>query len=870
MAFDLYSNAQGAIDAANLTTLAAFGTLEQNALGAARQAEAAIASTMSVFVTTARTAADAGQAAVTRVVETLQGLIVGIRERIVQVVTYVVSGFIQVRSEIIKGLVGAASSFATSLSGLPAAVSSYIASALPSLLAGVASFTSSISSVVSTVSSALSTVFAPLRAITGLGVPALLGLAGLIGAITTITRTTGLAVISASGSVIAAGVRNLTAGITFIFNGIQSGLTAVAGIAKSAWSALATGAKAVWSFAVDIGQFVVNNVQAAIGAFTSLVGTALRLGIAFGQVVAAGSALAAFAGAVWAATSAALTFANAASDLNSRTGFGLGRSAGILDRFGIQGVSAGGVQSVFANQTPFVANLKAQAFGLPSIDSASFGESLARRFGQNAGSVIGQFMNRSMMKVIGIDNPEFQRLASTSPTTQRQNTAFQRQVDSSLGLSPQALDSLTEQIPAALSRLGYLVTKVGQTLVTVALPLIEDALSTITNTLGAQAGGIRGAIESAVRFVFVKVGPMFVEGFSTIVSMTATGVQNLVAWGQWLTQVFPQVLANGMQTVATVLRNFSNNFGQWASAQVQSFTTWLSSLGGGINGIVQAVTSFFADQLEGFASYLVSVASSPGGIKLLAHTVAAGLDAISNVAVKWASGFGTLMANVENFIVDHLGPLATKLGLSHQNPQANAAAASGGLSPTSFTSQVDDFFNNTLLHTGSGLLDQAGLLRQSGVARGNAAQKQLDDFAKGLGESAQSAIDGIVNTGNNAAGFFASPDGSRYLGQGIAEGISGFLSPAVSALESIEPGIRDFASAAQAYKQSLGSESQRNAKFDQMIEATRTVKDAIDRNTAVTRDGLIQVAQGGSLDVTAGVVLSSYSAARAAAIKRLP
>ncbi|RYG54017.1 hypothetical protein EON80_32145, partial [bacterium] len=333
----------------------------------------------------------------------------------------------------------------------------------------------------------------------------------------------------------------------------------VGGVAGS----VARGASATGAWASSNG-----GVLRIIGGFAS---TVLSAGKSLFTLIGVGAVSGVLIKAFLEAAKGAMEFSKGARLLSAQSGLSLDRSAALMRNLSAIGIN----QAPTGNAAIF--GMKAGAFGLPGIGNSDFAARFAERFQSLQGrGVVGQLMAGNMTKSLGLDSPEWLRVATMSPRSIRQQQSYSAGVQKSLGLTPEALRAYSEEIPNFINRLGTLWEGVKMKLASTALPILQSALGGVTSWLAQNASKASGWIEYSVRWLFVKAPLLAMGAVNNLVGITQTVVNGVLGVGEKIVAKLPSMLGGIVQWVADTLRKVAANFAHYSPILVQGVAQGLT------------------------------------------------------------------------------------------------------------------------------------------------------------------------------------------------------------------------------------------------------------------------------------------------------
>ena len=274
--------------------------------------------------------------------------------------------------------------------------------------------------------------------------------------------------------------------------------------------------------------------------------TALRVVVgALAAVLGIGAgALFGFVKTVQSATAEMQQTARKIASIRNTTGRSLGSSAR-----GYFGLRAAGLSSEdasgFLSQAGPQGDARARAYGLPSLTDPNFAAALARK---SAG--MSFYQKQGMLGAIagGEPSPALLQLANTKPASIEREQKFQSRVQGALGVSPEAIRRLSDELPLFQNRLTMFVETIKLKFISRLLPIMERGLEAVTPLLERNSGKIAAAIERG---------------------------------GAWLSNDLPQILANFLTGTALFVRGLAG--------YVKPALTFLDAILNGIASFVDAL-----------------------------------------------------------------------------------------------------------------------------------------------------------------------------------------------------------------------------------------------------------------------------------------
>lgn len=368
---------------------------------------------------------------------------------------------------------------------------------------------------------------------------------GLIKAGVTIVETIGAGVTQALGRSGQGVSKIFSAGVQGGGNLLSTGINAASGII-GAGAGLAGGAVAIGGGLVGagIGGALGLGVGSAPGA---LVGGALGVGAAvilakmvasvasmvsktlgalgeafgkFGEV--AGKVLSGVIDILQDAYQTGQRLAGNVMGMSRGGAYSVGGSYSMIRTFGAFGISAEQTAGMFANSNALTMAPRTAAWGLGgvgadgSLNGESFMTSLRSQFQgfiSQYGAQMGTMIGRTMLRSMGIDNPQMLRAVSTSGGVFNRQMANARE----LSLSPAALRKWDEDISLLQTTIGQFIewakVQIGQEF----LPMFQDGLENLIGFVKDHKDEFIDSVKTVGEWFYVKL-PFFIKtGLKTMI-----------------------------------------------------------------------------------------------------------------------------------------------------------------------------------------------------------------------------------------------------------------------------------------------------------------------------------------------------------------
>lgn len=474
------------------------------------------------------------------------------------------------------------------------------------------------------------------------------------------------------------------------------------------------------------------------GQLMGLGGLLLRFGALLGGVIVGG--LTAFVAAIGAATKAGMEYARAVVDLRNSSGMGMGAAQRATGLFGAFGIGAGALGN--GGQYHGITRMVGGAYGVNPFDPASI-NSRAQSFGSG---FMGHAMRQSMLSGIGQNTPQGQWLANLPQNKVAGQVAFQQNASNSIGIGPDAMRRLAEDLPLVLQRFNILRELLVNRIAAAALPHLEVALTRAADFLSENADTIANGISKAIDILanaFTWIGNFLIQRGP----MIAQAIYSVV---EWLYAKAPHLLIGGLQTLIKA---------------GQGFVEFFANLGHSL-----------ADQLRLFDQ-------SEGYLYAAVKGIAGAFDSVLNTFRWFGAGLASAGALMKSIIAAQVSLL----------PGAGAALKAMGINVPKFENPVTaarDYFN---ANPESNLVGQIPKL-QDGTATDWA--KRLDDGANRMSGASSRYGDGAISFLQDLANKLGPEDQRRADFKAMIEELKkGNLinEKALASAEKTEAGINGFA-----------------------------------------------------------------------------
>lgn len=437
------------------------------------------------------------------------------------------------------------------------------------------------------------------------------------------------------------------------------------------------------------------------GQLMGLGGLLLRFGALLGGVIVGG--LTAFVAAIGAATKAGMEYARGIVNLRNSTGMGMGaaqRAGGLFGAFGV-GADALGNGGQYHGITRMVGG----AYGVNPFDPASI-NSRAQSFGSG---FMGHAMRQSMLSGIGQNTPQGQWLANLPQNKVAGQVAFQQNASNSIGIGPDAMRRLAEDLPLVLQRFNILRELLVNRIAAAALPHLEAALTRAADFLSANADTIANGVSKAIDILanaFTWIGNFLIQRGP----MIAQAIYSVV---EWLYARAPHLLIGGLQTLIKAGQGFVEffaNLGHSLADQLRLFDQSEGYLYAAVKGIAGA----FDSVLNTFRWFGAGLATASAFLQ----TVAAGSPLLQGISMITGNGR-----------IKPVNPVTAARDYFNANPESNLVG------------QIPKLQNGTATDWAKQL--DAGANRMTGASSryGGAAISFLQDLANKLGPEDQRRAD---------------------------------------------------------------------------------------------------------------------------------
>jgi hypothetical protein len=401
-------------------------------------------------------------------------------------------------------------------------------------------------------------------------------------------------------------------GLTKMLGGVASGIGKMVSLTASLIL------KGISGLAGGLGGAIQNVASTLVRIMGGVVSGAFTVLVNGAKVLA--GALAGIALGLTKATQAAANYGRSLTDFRASTGLGYGAGAGILNRNSALGISREQTQSTFGAQNPGLFGLKASIWGLPGYNNPDFMPQVAGRYQSmmGSGNLGSQLMAGQMMGMLGMDSPEMRRAAMMPQGEMRSQLAYQRNVQSGLGVDPRMIADVTRQFDSLTGRLRILSDTALVRLGAEVLPRVNAGLEVLTNVLANNVGNISTSItkgvtaafsglatfgtfmlslpklfisagESMLAFASTAINAIpvvwtsFLQGVSTVQAAVQPLFSGIASGFDYLAQVVPPIISQVTSGITTVITTLQNGIIGFGSAALEAFT--------GIEGVINRILS---------------------------------------------------------------------------------------------------------------------------------------------------------------------------------------------------------------------------------------------------------------------------------------
>ena len=328
------------------------------------------------------------------------------------------------------------------------------------------------------------------------------------------------------GAAVSSGASTLTSAIGGAASAIGGALGALGSILSAGVSVIGGAISALLGPLASIGGAITSALSGAISAFTGALGSLISgIGDAIGTTIKAGAAI--IGGALAAAGGVAYGFVKVLSTLTdevqrtakqiasirNNTGMDLGRAQAGYNSLRGAGLS-GEDATAFLGSNAMRGNIGRQiagAYNLPDPTDPRFAVEAARKFqSQNI------FQGRAMADTLSGGNASagLLQLLNTRPETIQEGQRFQTETNAKLGVTPEAIRKLADELPVLQNKISIFVDAVKTRFVVSMLPAIEEGLNRLTNYLEANSENIASAIQKGVVWLYADFPQLLLDGAS--------------------------------------------------------------------------------------------------------------------------------------------------------------------------------------------------------------------------------------------------------------------------------------------------------------------------------------------------------------------
>lgn len=657
--------------------------------------------------------------------------------------------------------------------------------------------------------------------------------------------------LSILGSVVGAGPQLVSSGLSLVGSLVGTLAGYVRGLLGVVGGLLRVGFNML-SFVATLPGLLLSGAKSLLGFLGNVASGLVNGLIEVGTVVGglAVGALVGFGKAIAAAAKSALEFARSTAQLAATTGLGYASAAGVQRRFGAVGVGADAVNGAFGGQNADVFRMKAAAFGLPGFDSNTFIDEFARKFQSlNAQGTNGQLQAQGMLQALGLDNPQFAALANMDPGKLAANQQFAGGVQQSLGLNDASTARYAQDVPLVLAKIGTVFENLKIKLATSFLPIIESVLNGIAKIGGDSVGGIGKFIDDAAEWVFVKAPLIAMNGVVAVTGAVQSVVDAAIKKGQELAAGLPVWLGNAVAFITDMLIALNQKISEFGP----KFISGIAKVLVGVSGLIAGWMRSLADGINTFAT-------GQGPFYGVLDMVAQGVDALSDLFVETAAVFAFLGAAIKTMLATMPSTwLYNKLGITDiqaEDPMTAYNAVKSSMKPSSLSLSLSQSMNPVAVGKFTkGITDGADNIEKGGA---DAAAKWTTEATEGL----NTVIRGLKATIDHLSPRDAN--GKPLPNQGEVKGqyLAGHINAVVGVLrDTVKPLADSAAAMALSYQKKLGTEKERDARWQELMLANAQ------EQTRLMRQDQQAGRSNDRTDRALGYAFVAYSGARAAALR---
>lgn len=224
-----------------------------------------------------------------------------------------------------------------------------------------------------------------------------------------------------------------------------------------------------------------------------------------------------FVGALTSSTSALEKFAKDVLSISDATNASVGQSQNLVNDFRAVGVSSDQTAQIFGSRemNPDLFNQRSRAVGAPDLSDPNFLVKEAKWYQSGAKDGTGGFLARraQLDAQFGGNAPDsILRLANTRPETLQANLNYGRDVQSSLGVGPNAIKKAGEDIDLLENRIGVFVAAAKERFATDLLPGLEAGFSVASEIFLKNADSIGAGLSSAAKWIVVDLPGYIIDG----------------------------------------------------------------------------------------------------------------------------------------------------------------------------------------------------------------------------------------------------------------------------------------------------------------------------------------------------------------------
>ncbi len=325
-------------------------------------------------------------------------------------------------------------------------------------------------------------------------------------------------------------------------------------------------ASAIGSIASSVMSLVGNILQTAVKLVTSAVKTIANGLMAIGGLLVRGAM--AFVSVLMKATQAAMAYAKSVNDFRLGTGMGMKEAADTSLGFRSFGITPEMLAQGRGNEHHSVTKMVGKAWNVDVNDPLSINRK-ARSFGDG---MEGHAMKEAFLESVGMNTDKGRWMASLSEEQVQGQLDFTQKTASSLGISPESMSKMAEELPLAQAKLETFLELVQLKFVESALPMMEKGIAFLSDFIAEKGPQIAATFASVFEWIFV-------EGPDVAINAARTVIDTF----QWLSDGFFSI-AHTIVAFLRTLESGDSGLGLW----IGNFLGIIDYISVGVNGVVKA------------------------------------------------------------------------------------------------------------------------------------------------------------------------------------------------------------------------------------------------------------------------------------------